>query len=158
MTPRRIGWFLSLQDVLLTTTAHIATSYNKQSPPRHQKPWKNHWKIVKSQIEQLDDTPIPTRNHKQSHFVLNTFNPVKSGDVTTDSLLESPKITESRMLMTMPKDTKSRYSSSRKEGGKTYSKARFGWSMVIGWSESHSTWIQDRDWTVWCHSNSHGQP
>ncbi len=25
MTPRRIGWFLSLQDVLLTTTAHIAT-------------------------------------------------------------------------------------------------------------------------------------
>ena len=24
MTPRRIGWFLSLQDVLLTTTAHIA--------------------------------------------------------------------------------------------------------------------------------------
>ena len=24
MTPRRIGWFLSLQDVLLTTTVHIA--------------------------------------------------------------------------------------------------------------------------------------
>jgi hypothetical protein len=24
MTPRRIRWFLSLQDVLLTTTAHIA--------------------------------------------------------------------------------------------------------------------------------------
>ena len=24
MTPRRIGWFLSLQDILLTTTAHIA--------------------------------------------------------------------------------------------------------------------------------------
>ncbi len=26
MTPRRIGWFLSLQDVLLTTTAHIASN------------------------------------------------------------------------------------------------------------------------------------
>jgi hypothetical protein len=26
MTPRRIGWFLSLQDVWLTTTAHIANS------------------------------------------------------------------------------------------------------------------------------------
>ncbi len=40
---------------------------------------------------------------------------VKSGAVTTDSLLEPPEITASRMLMTMPKGTKSRYSSSRKE-------------------------------------------
>jgi hypothetical protein len=29
MTPRRIGWFLSLQDVWLTTTAHIAYEFMK---------------------------------------------------------------------------------------------------------------------------------
>ncbi len=31
MTPRRIRWFLSLQDVLLTTTAHIAPVRRKYS-------------------------------------------------------------------------------------------------------------------------------
>jgi hypothetical protein len=31
MTPRRIRWFLSLQDVLLTTTAHIAQSLSKSA-------------------------------------------------------------------------------------------------------------------------------
>jgi hypothetical protein len=34
MTPRRIGWFLSLQDVLLTTTAHIALESQEEDVPK----------------------------------------------------------------------------------------------------------------------------
>jgi hypothetical protein len=48
MTPRRIRWFLSLQDVFLTTTAHIAhcTPKLRRTPPTKQ--W---WQLTQGRIE-----------------------------------------------------------------------------------------------------------